>query len=169
MRFLSSHYKYPYHFPKHLSHFPHTFPTYFPQHLIPVIPRPLGNSNTLFQSMLEFPTENILFRRTFPTYLFSNEEEVLSHPFVCLIFYLLIPAIFCCTHSPILRRKCSSIFIPLMVNCLINSYALLSFSLSVWFSAFNTSFSRFRHSFSYLRSSILSKYACSRSPEFFTG
>ena len=102
-------------FPTHHPHFRHTFPTYFPNHFIPFLPRPPGNSNILS----------------------TNEEEVLSHPFP-FFFYLLIPTTFCCTHSPILRRKCSSIFIPLMVNCLMKSYAFSSFAFSVRFSAFNS-------------------------------
>ena len=97
----------------------------------------VGNTNILSKSMSETPTQDTFFRHTFPTCFFTKEEEVLSHPFP-FYFYLLIPATFCCTHSPILRRKCSSIFIPLMVNRLMKSYAFSSFALKLRFSAFSS-------------------------------
>ena len=106
--------------------------------------------NTLshpFNDHSEIPTyflnlcENFQHKTYFPTHFsnihFTKEEEVLSHLFP-FSFYLLIPATFCCTHSPILRRKCSSIFIPLIVNCLMKSYAFSSFALSVRFSTFSS-------------------------------
>ena len=75
-----------------------------------------------------------LFRHTF----YKRRRGAFAPLLFAYSFYLLIPATFCCTHSPILRRKYSSIFIPLMVNCLMKSYALLSFAFSVRFSAFSS-------------------------------
>lgn len=98
------------------------------------------------------------------TYL-QTRKRCFRTPSVCFIFYLLIPATFCCTHSPMLRRKCSNIFIPLIVNCFMKSYAFSSFTLKLRFSVFSSSFCRFKHSFSYRKSIIFSKYAFSRSPE----
>ena len=92
-----------------------------------------------FQVICTF--SNIFFRRTFPTYFLQRKKIYFRTPSVCLISYLLIPATFCCTHFPILFKNCSNIFIPLMVNCLMKSYAFSSFAFSVRFSAFNTSFS----------------------------
>lgn len=154
------------------SIFPHTFPI-FHIHFRHTSPRTLSPNSTTtrkFQHTFSIYVGISNIKHIFPTH-FSNilickqRRGAFRTPSVCLIFYLPIPATFCCTHSPILRRKCSSIFIPLMVNCLMKSYAFSSFAFKLRFSAFNTSFSRFRHSFSYLRSSIFSKYAFSRSPE----
>lgn len=98
------------------------------------ITHPTYISNILFQS----PNPTISTPRKFQHTFLQTKKGCFRTPSAFLIFYLLIPATFCCTHSPILLRKCSSILIPLIVNCFINSYALLSFSLSVRFSAFKS-------------------------------
>lgn len=53
--------------------------------------------------------------------ILQTKKRRFRTPSVCLIFYLLIPATFCCTHSPMLIRKCSSIFIPLQKTLYIPS------------------------------------------------
>lgn len=103
------------HFSMTTRKFQHTFSIY------------VGNSN-----------KNIFFRRTLPTYYLQTKKRRFRAPYICLTLYLLIPATFCCTHSPILLRKCSSIFIPLMVNCLMKSYASSSFALKLRFSVFSS-------------------------------
>lgn len=116
------------------TRFQHTSPnTSSPQfHDHPVFPTYFLNLCWNFQHKTYF--SDALFQHT----ILQTKKRCFRTPSHLLIFYLLIPATFCCTHSPILFKNCSNIFIPLMVTCLMKSYALLSFSLSVWFSAFNS-------------------------------
>ncbi len=132
--------------PQLLSSFPNTpptFPTYF-SNTLSQTPYPTVSTTTRkFQHTFSIYVGISNIKHIFPTYfsniLFTNDKGVLSHPFpFAYLFYLLIPATFCCTHSPILRRKCSSIFIPLIVNCLMKPYAFSSFAFSVRFSAFSS-------------------------------
>lgn len=132
--------------PQLLSSFPNTppaFPTYF-SNTLSQTPYPTVSTTTRkFQHTFLIYVGNSNIKPIFPTHfsniLFTKEEGALSHLFpFAYLFYLLIPATFCCTHSPTFRRKCSCIFIPLMVNCLMKSYAFSSFALKVRFSAFSS-------------------------------
>ena len=125
------------------SNTPPAFPTYL-SNILSQTPYPTDSTTTRkFQHTFSIYVGISNIKHIFPTHfsniLFTNEEEVLSHLFPSAYsFYRLIPATFCCTHSPMLRRKCSSIFIPLIVNCLMKSYAFSSFALKLRFSAFSS-------------------------------
>ena len=121
------------------SNTPPTFPTYFSNTLSQASYPTNSTTTRKFQHTFSIYVGISNIKHTFPTHfsniLFTNEEGVFSPPFRLLTHFT---ATFCCTHSPILLKKCSSIFIPLMVNCLMKSYAFSSFAFSVRFSAFSS-------------------------------